>query len=305
MNSLPPEHRGAGSGMNTTFQNSAQVLSIGIFFTLMIVGLSALAASQPLPRALSHHGVPADSGSPGIAPAAGLHPVRRLPWATTRSSTSSAPACCRTRLPPSRPRSTGRSFFPGLISAPSRTGCTPPSTSPSCEPAGGGGLVDSAAGATCTQRPARTGNRRSYSPGAGRARERACGDAVERTTAADRVAGETGPARRVVPAREGATRSSRRGLRDERVLSPRRGRGGHAGADHGGDVHGRDAGAAGCRGRAARGGGLGRRLGAARVRPSVRGIGHPGHGAGSGSGASPPTGWARSPRRAWWSSAGF
>ncbi len=38
MNSLPPEHRGAGSGMNTTFQNSAQVISIGIFFTLMIVG---------------------------------------------------------------------------------------------------------------------------------------------------------------------------------------------------------------------------------------------------------------------------
>ena len=27
--------------MNQTFQNSAQVLSVGIFFTLMIVGLSA------------------------------------------------------------------------------------------------------------------------------------------------------------------------------------------------------------------------------------------------------------------------
>ncbi len=39
MNSLPAADRGAGSGMNTTFQNSAQVLSIGIFFTLMIVGL--------------------------------------------------------------------------------------------------------------------------------------------------------------------------------------------------------------------------------------------------------------------------
>ena len=44
--------------MNTTFQNSAQVLSIGIFFTLMIVGLSA-----SLPASLYHglvaHGVPA------------------------------------------------------------------------------------------------------------------------------------------------------------------------------------------------------------------------------------------------------
>ena len=43
MNSLPPGDRGAGGGMNQTFQNSAQVLSIGIFFTLMILGL----ASQP------------------------------------------------------------------------------------------------------------------------------------------------------------------------------------------------------------------------------------------------------------------
>ena len=41
MNSLPRIDRGAGGGMNQTFQNSAQVLSIGIFFTLMILGLSA------------------------------------------------------------------------------------------------------------------------------------------------------------------------------------------------------------------------------------------------------------------------
>ena len=48
MNSLPAEHRGAGSGMNTTFQNSAQVLSIGIFFTLMIVGPVLVAAAEPV-----------------------------------------------------------------------------------------------------------------------------------------------------------------------------------------------------------------------------------------------------------------
>src|SRR6476469_6584781 len=40
MNSLPPGDRGAGGGMNPTFQNSAQVLSIGIFFTLLIIGLA-------------------------------------------------------------------------------------------------------------------------------------------------------------------------------------------------------------------------------------------------------------------------
>ncbi|HYX61029.1 MAG TPA: MFS transporter [Streptosporangiaceae bacterium] len=49
MNSLPPERRGAGSGMTATFQNSATVLSIGIFFTLIIFGVAAT-----LPSALSH-----------------------------------------------------------------------------------------------------------------------------------------------------------------------------------------------------------------------------------------------------------
>jgi MFS family permease len=62
MNSLPAGHRGAGGGMNVTVQNSAQVLSIGIFFTLMIVGLSAT-----LPHALSSgleaNGVPAGTAA--------------------------------------------------------------------------------------------------------------------------------------------------------------------------------------------------------------------------------------------------
>ena len=40
MNSLPHQTGGLGR-MNTTFQNSAQVFSIGIFFTLIIVGLGA------------------------------------------------------------------------------------------------------------------------------------------------------------------------------------------------------------------------------------------------------------------------
>ena len=48
MNSLPRGDRGAGGGMNQTFQNSAQVISIGIFFTLMILGLAAT-----LPHALT------------------------------------------------------------------------------------------------------------------------------------------------------------------------------------------------------------------------------------------------------------
>jgi len=49
MNSLPADQRGAGAGMAGTFNSSAQVLSIGIFFTLMILGLAST-----LPTALYH-----------------------------------------------------------------------------------------------------------------------------------------------------------------------------------------------------------------------------------------------------------
>ena len=57
MNSLPAADRGAGGAMNQTFQNSAQVLSIGIFFTLMIVGLAASLPAS-LSAGLVAHGVP-------------------------------------------------------------------------------------------------------------------------------------------------------------------------------------------------------------------------------------------------------
>ena len=77
MNSLPPQHRGAGSGMNTTFQNSAQVLSIGIFFSLMIVGLSSTLASNLL-HGLLAHGVPTAAAQEVGPPTRSLHAVRGL-----------------------------------------------------------------------------------------------------------------------------------------------------------------------------------------------------------------------------------
>src|SRR5436305_7592325 len=58
MNSLPPADRGAGGGMNQTFQNSAQVLSIGIFFTLMVLGLAST-LPHTMAAGLQAHGVPA------------------------------------------------------------------------------------------------------------------------------------------------------------------------------------------------------------------------------------------------------
>jgi MFS family permease len=120
MNSLPAEHRGVGAGMNTTFMNSGQVLSIGIFFTLMIIGLmSSLPAN--LLHGLTAHGVPTGVAdqvahlspvSTLFAAFLGYDPVQHLIGAHALSQLPSA----------QQHALTGRSFFPGLISAPFRAG---------------------------------------------------------------------------------------------------------------------------------------------------------------------------------------
>jgi len=120
MNSLPPEHRGAGAGMNTTFQNSAQVFSIGIFFTLIIVGLSS-ALPHNVSAGLLSHGVPAPvadraSHLPPIstlfAAFLGYDPVAHLIGAGTFAHLSAAQQASLEQ----------RSFFPGLIATPFRAG---------------------------------------------------------------------------------------------------------------------------------------------------------------------------------------
>jgi MFS family permease len=120
MNSLPAQHRGVGSGMNSTFQNSAQVLSIGIFFTLMIIGLSST-----LPGALYHglisHGVP----TAAARRAAGLPPVTTLFAAFLGYSPIQhllgAPVLQHLSLA-NRTALNGRGFFPSLISEPFQHG---------------------------------------------------------------------------------------------------------------------------------------------------------------------------------------
>ncbi|HTW43815.1 MAG TPA: MFS transporter [Solirubrobacteraceae bacterium] len=120
MNSLPPGDRGAGGGMNQTFQNSAQVLSIGIFFTLMILGLAA-----ELPHALSAglraHGVSAAAAASAartppvsvlFAAFLGYNPVEHLVGAHALAALS----------PANHVLLTGRSFFPKLIAAPFSSG---------------------------------------------------------------------------------------------------------------------------------------------------------------------------------------
>ncbi len=115
MNSLPPGQRGVGAGMSATFQNSAMVLSIGIFFTLIILGLAG-----SLPATLTHglmaQGVPrADAARVAALPPVsimfaallGYNPVQTL----LGHVVSRLPAGHAAYL-------TGHTFFPSLISAP-------------------------------------------------------------------------------------------------------------------------------------------------------------------------------------------
>jgi MFS family permease len=120
MNSLPRADRGAGGGMNQTFQNSAQVVSIGIFFTLMVIGLSST-----LPAAMAG-GLEAH----GVAPAAARHAANLPPVSILfaaflgynpiqhllgEHALQALPAAQHALL-------TGRSFFPRLIMGPFRNG---------------------------------------------------------------------------------------------------------------------------------------------------------------------------------------
>ncbi|MGH3794159.1 MAG: MFS transporter [Pseudonocardiaceae bacterium] len=58
MNSLPPDRRGAGSGMMSTLQNSGMALSIGVFFSTLIAGLAATMPSALFSGLTAQH-VPA------------------------------------------------------------------------------------------------------------------------------------------------------------------------------------------------------------------------------------------------------
>jgi MFS family permease len=120
MNSLPPEHRGAGSGMNSTFQNSAQVFSIGIFFTLMIVGLSST-LPHSLYQGLVSNGVPAATANRAahlppvstlFAAFLGYNPIAHLVGSGTLSHLTSAQQAVLN----------GHGFFPKIITAPFRAG---------------------------------------------------------------------------------------------------------------------------------------------------------------------------------------
>jgi MFS family permease len=117
MNSVPARQRGQAAGMLATFQNAGFVLSIGVFFSLMIAGL---AASLPgtLTGGLTAQGVPhAIAAKIGSLPPVGSLFAAFLGYNPVRSLLS--PTGVLRHLPPAHVALlTGNRFFPQLISQP-------------------------------------------------------------------------------------------------------------------------------------------------------------------------------------------
>jgi MFS family permease len=120
MSSVPAYQRGAAAGMRGTFQNSGQALSIGIFFSLMIVGLAA-SLPHTLTAGLEAQGVPAKAAEAvGALPPVGSLFAAFLGFNPIRSL---LPSGVLSHLTPAQQHTlTGKEFFPNLISGPVHQG---------------------------------------------------------------------------------------------------------------------------------------------------------------------------------------
>ncbi|MCL4313561.1 MAG: MFS transporter [Actinobacteria bacterium] len=116
MNASPAQHRGAASGMRTTFMNTGMPLSMGIFFSLMVAGLSSRMPGAIF-RGLTTSGVPSKmaAGLAHLPPMGylfagflGYNPIGSL----------LGPKVLKSLPPGSAAHLTSKQFFPTLISGP-------------------------------------------------------------------------------------------------------------------------------------------------------------------------------------------
>ncbi|ANH94915.1 MFS transporter [Streptomyces sp. SAT1] len=120
MSSVPADARGAASGMRATFQNAGMVLSMGVFFSLMVAGLSGT-LPHTLTSGLTAQGVP-DAAARTVA---GLPPVGVLFAAFLGYNPIEhllGPSILGQLSPSAVGHLTGREFFPHLISQPFHDG---------------------------------------------------------------------------------------------------------------------------------------------------------------------------------------
>ncbi len=120
MNSVPPEHRGVSSGMRSTFQNTANTLSITLIFTMVTAGLAARLPAA-LYSGLTQAGLPGNAaeGIANLPPTAalfaaflGYNPLGTLLPANLLHS---LPLAAQAQL-------LGKTFFPNLIAGPFKQG---------------------------------------------------------------------------------------------------------------------------------------------------------------------------------------
>ena len=120
MNSVPANRRGVGAGMTATFQNSAMLLSIGVFFSLIVVGLSTHLpsamysglAAQGVPDATAHTVSQLPPLAVLFAAFLGYNPMQQLLGPQVLGNLPAGKADYLT----------GRSFFPHLITGPFKDG---------------------------------------------------------------------------------------------------------------------------------------------------------------------------------------
>jgi MFS family permease len=121
MNAVPADQRGAAAGMRGTFFNAGSSLSIGVFFSLMVMGLADTLPTT-LTQGLQAHDVPAQAAAQiGALPPVGslfaaflgYNPIGELLGST--GVLHSLPASQASVL-------TGNQFFPNLISGPFHSG---------------------------------------------------------------------------------------------------------------------------------------------------------------------------------------
>jgi MFS family permease len=116
MNSVPAEQRGQASGMRATFQNAGNVLSIGIFFSLMIIGLAS-----HLPATMDT-GLRAQGVQPAVAAQVSQEPPVGSLFAAFLGYNPMETLLGQKGLngvpPQNQAQITGKKFFPELISDP-------------------------------------------------------------------------------------------------------------------------------------------------------------------------------------------
>ena len=120
MNAVPAAERGQASGIRATAMNAGQVLSIGVFFTLMIIGLAislpgameSRLVAEGLPQTIAQQVASAPPVASLFAAFLGYNPMGELvPHAALAALTADQQATI-----------TGAHFFPDLLSGPFMVG---------------------------------------------------------------------------------------------------------------------------------------------------------------------------------------